>query len=157
MKILYAPSQRAFSDDLRVNVACGFDVMVLDSILESKSGEVLYLPHEETSPKIVEAILGIFGDSLEQADGMAKVDVLVSDVSILALKYALWTSHPSILCLFGFNGIQLPQNDRYYNLVSHLSHCVYSPNALKETLRDYQNIKEQKQEEIKKFLQGVVL
>lgn len=157
MKILYAPSKRVFSDDLHANVVCGFDVMVLDSILESKSGEVLFLPHKETSLKITETILNIFGSSIQKSDEMVEADVLVSDISALALEHALWMKNPSILCLFGFNDIQFPQNDRYYALIDNVSYCVYSLKMLKEALLNYENIKVQKIAKIEEFLQGAIL
>ena len=40
VKVLYAPSKREFSDDLHNNVACSFEVMVLETLLENNDLEV---------------------------------------------------------------------------------------------------------------------
>lgn len=158
MKILYAPNKRGFSDDLHANVACGFDGMVLESLLELNNAEILYLPNKNTNVRIAESVLERFRDCIVCIDGVVDgVDVLVSDGASFALSYALWTQSPSILCFFGFNGVEFPKNDRYYGLISRISHCVYSLGELKSALLDYEAIKLQKQAGIQEILQGAIL
>ncbi|MDY4426217.1 MAG: hypothetical protein SPE20_02480 [Helicobacter sp.] len=42
VKVLYAPSKREFSDDLHNNIACSFEVMVLETLLENNDLEVFF-------------------------------------------------------------------------------------------------------------------
>lgn len=158
MRVLYAPSKRQFSDDLHNNVACGFDSCVLESLLEMEGAEVVYLPHFNTHKKIVESVLDIFKDSIKFAKRAPKqIDVLVSDASNLALKYALWTHNPSLLCLFGFHSISFAQNDKYSSLLDSCVIPIYSLKELKLTLMNYPAIKGQKSLKIQQILDGVVI
>ena len=63
MKILYAPSSRAMSDDLHNNVGCGFDVLVCEALI-GLGQKVFYLPHSNTESKVRDSILEICGDSI---------------------------------------------------------------------------------------------
>lgn len=158
VKVLYAPSKRDFSDDLHNNVACSFDVMVLETLLDNSELEVLYLPHIQSSKKVLEAIKNIFGDSIQWVKKPPKnIDVLVSDVSNRVFEYALSTHNPSILCLFGFNGIQYPPNDKYYSMLENFSYGVSSMCELREVFLKYDAIKQAKKEKIQEFFNGVVL
>lgn len=158
MKILYAPSKRQFNDDLHRNVACGFDSFVLESLVGLEGVEVIYLPHSHTDKKVVESVFGIFKDSLKLAKVTPKqIDVLVSDVSNLALKYALWTQNPSLLCLFGFHSISFAQNDKYSTLLESCTIPVYSCKELKDSIINYKEIKGQKSLKIQQILEEVVI
>lgn len=158
VKVLYAPSKREFSDDLHNNIACSFEVMVLETLLENNDLEVFYLPHAQSSKKVLEAIKSIFGDSIRWVKKLPKnIDVLVSDTSNRVYEHALSTHNPSILCLFGFNGIQYPPNDKYYSMLENFSHGVSSLQELKEVFLKYDLIKQVKKEKIQEFFNGVVL
>ncbi len=158
MRVLYAPSAREFSDDLHNNVACSFDVMVLETLLDNSKLEVFYLPHIQTCKAILESLKEVFGDRIKWAKKPPKnIDVLVSDVSNRVLEYTLLTQNPSILCWFGFNGIQYPSNDKYYSMLESLSHSVSSLWELREAFLKYDSIKQAKEAKIQEFLNGVVL
>ena len=158
MKVLYAPSKREYNDDLHGNVACGFDVMVLETLVGLEMLEVSYLPHIQTSLKIVESIKDIFGDSIDCCkNAPKKIEVVVSDVSNMVFKYAFLTQKPSILCLFGFNGITYPTNDKYYSMLESVTHNVYSLEELKKAFLEYSVIQKAKITKIQEFFRGAVI
>lgn len=152
MKILYAPSSRKMGDDLHNNVVCGFDVLILEALVSLKQ-KVFYLPHSKTESKVRDSILEIFGDSITWTKVVPKsIDVCVSDMSNVALKCALWTHNPSILCLFGFTSISFPLEDKYFSLIEVATHCVYSLQSLKDSIISYPEIKKSKAQRIQEVM-----
>ena len=157
MKILYAPSSRAMSDDLHNNVGCGFDVLVCEALI-GLGQKVFYLPHSNTESKVRDSILEICGDSITLTKAVPKsIDVCVSDVCSVALQCALWTHNPSILCFFGFTSISFPPNDKYFSIMEATTHCVYSLKELKDSILSYQTIKKSKAKGIQEVINREII
>lgn len=157
MKILYAPSSREASDDLHRNVACGFDVLILEDLVSMKQ-KVFYLPNIKTDKAVKDSILEIFKDSITWVKVAPKsIDLCVSDISNIALKYALWTQNPSILCFFGFTSVSFPAEDKYFSLIQSSTHCVYSLKELKESILQYPKLKQEKTKRIQEVVNGEMI
>ena len=86
-----------------------------------------------------------------------KNHLLVDDVSNMVFKYAFLTQKPSILCLFGFNGITYPTNDKYYSMLESVTHNVYSLEELKKAFLEYSVIQKAKITKMQEFFRGAVI
>lgn len=162
MKLVYAPSFRESQDILHANVLCGYDISVLECLLEANiwggQNEILYLPNPKTPKSYHKVILDSLPSikpikSLASAKGC---DTLITDFSTLALCFNLQFFKPSVLFLPCLTSIDCGE-DRLFSLINRFNFFSFSQQQLNQTLQDLPNLSPSKTQEILSFTQEDLL
>ena len=162
MKLVYAPSFRESQDILHANVLCGYDISVLECLLEANNGggqnEVLYLPNPKTPKSYNKVILDSLPSikSIKSLSGAKNCDTLITDLSTLALCFNLRFFIFIVLFLPCFTSIDYGK-DRLFLLINRFNFLSFSQQQLKEALKDLPNLSPNKTQEILNFTQEDLL
>ncbi len=162
MKILYAPMEHQALDLISVNVICGYDMLVLDSLLQCNFIEqILYLPHKKSISELALVRKALKNDKISVIKSLNKAkdsDVLVTDLSNIAFAYSLFYKKPSIYFLPGFTGVAFEgQKDRFFMLMGNFAYFCHSLQGLREMLEEIPSLWEKKQPMLQQFLDRALI
>lgn len=129
MQIIYAPSVRQLQDALHCNAMCGYDIQILEALLQTRA-KICYLPHKDTPDVINQIILDSVNATRVNSLCEVKSDALVSDTSNIVFEYAFLCKKPSIIALNGIVGIDF-SDDRLHMLLQDIAYFAYSLKELR--------------------------
>ncbi|MDE6979377.1 MAG: hypothetical protein K2O85_07405 [Helicobacter sp.] len=162
MKILYAPMERQAHEMISANVICGYDMFVLDTLLQCEFVEqVFYFPHKKSIAEISCVRKAMKDDRISTIKSLNKAkdsDVLITDLANIAFAYSLFYKKPSIYFLPGFTGVTFEgHQDRLLKLMNDFAFFCHSLQALRDMLVEIPTLWARKEPMLQQFLDRALI
>lgn len=162
MKLLYAPMERQAHEMISANVICGYDMLVLDTLLQCEFVEqVFYFPHKKSIAEISCVRKALKDDRISTIKSLNKAkdsDVLITDLANIAFAYSLFYKKPSIYFLPGFTGVAFEgHQDRLLQLMNDFAFFCHSLQALRDMLAELPTLWARKEPMLQQFLDRALI